>query len=242
MPTAPPVELAVVREQGGAPLLQLVAAWDQLAPRLPPQAGGHTADVILAALKVAVAYAPPPPAAIAAASSSSSSSEAQQPPGDSQQQPWQQQQQQQQQTLSAPVARALSLASRLADLAAAGLPIDAESIAAGILAEVLLAQPAAPSPSSSGGSSSSGGGGGEGGLTLAVVEERLGPIVAQLVHDVQRARALPARVELLDDTAAAALRELCLAFYDVRATAVEVVSRLDILCRCGPGRGRRARV
>jgi hypothetical protein len=222
---------SLVQEQGGASLLQLVAAWDQLASRLPPEAGaGRASEVILNALKLAVAYAPAAPA-----SSSSSSGQPQ---------------------LARPVARALSLASHLADLAAAGLPIDAESIAAGILAEVLLAgaHPASPaasagaapwhpsdtlassSSSSSSGASSSGGsgaGGSAGVLTLAVIEERAGPIIAQLVHDVQRARQLPSRVELLDDTAAAALRELCLSFYDVRATAVEVVARLDALTTPG---------
>lgn len=40
------------------------------------------------------------------------------------------------------------------------------------------------------------------------------------------------QVELLDDQAAAVLREVCLSFYDVRATAVEVVARLDLLSRC----------
>ena len=212
---APTAALQLVpQEQGGASLLQLVAAWDRLASRLPPQAGGgHAADVILSALKLAVAYAPPPPAGTADAAGA---------------------------PLTSQVARALSLASRLADLAAEGLPIDAESIAAGILAEVLLAgQPHTAASWRVPDSSSSSGGGGE--LTLGVIEERMGPIVAQLVHDVQRARQLPARVELLDDTAASALRELCLAFYDVRATAVEVVSRLEPAdqVRGGAGGARR---
>lgn len=180
-----PVPSAQAQEQGGASLLQLVAAWDQLATRLPPQTGaGHGGQLILEALKVAVAYAPPAPAATAPAGI----------PGPAQAR------------VSRPLARALSLASRLADLAAAGLPVDAESIAAGILAEVLLAgayTPGAwhlgPAPA---GSSPDGGASSGGSLTLQSIEERVGPIVAQLVHDVQRARQLPARVELLDDTAA----------------------------------------
>lgn len=175
---SPPGSLLPVQEQGGASLLQLMAAWDQLSARLPPQASeGRSAELILTALKLALAYSPP------AASSSSSRG--------------------QQAALSRPVARALSLASRLADLAAAGLPIDAEGIAAGILAEV-LGSAAHWQPHAVGGASTAAAAAaaGSGGLTLQVVEGRVGPIVAQLVHDIQRARQLPARVELLDDTAA----------------------------------------
>jgi hypothetical protein len=173
-----------VQEQGGASLLHLVAAWDQLAARLPPAAStGRAADLILGALKLAVAHSPPPPAAAGAAADGSGTAGAPQA------------------ALPRPVARALSLASRLADLAAEGLPVDAESIAAAILAEV-VAQPSAlpAAPGRPGGGS--GGDGPYGALTLQGVEERVGPIVAQLVHDIQRARALPSRLELLDDTAA----------------------------------------
>lgn len=164
----------------GASLLQLVAAWDRLAARLPPQAScSRAADVILSALKLVFAYSPLPLSN-----------------GPSQQQG------EQQPALSRPVARALSLSSRLADLAAAGLPIDAESIAAGILAELVVG-PAHQQPGwTRHGQLSSLGGAAGGALTLQVVEERVGPIVAQLVHDIQRARQLPTRVELLDDTAA----------------------------------------
>ncbi|KAL4427713.1 hypothetical protein ABPG75_001802 [Micractinium tetrahymenae] len=221
--SAAPAALARVQERGGASLLQLVAAWDQLAARLPPQTGaGHGGQLILEALKLAVGYAPPAPTAPAAAVAGDAA------PAEAQ--------------LSRPAARALSLASRLADLAAVGLPVDAESIAAGILAEVLLAgahapgawhPPGAPAAAAAADSSSSGGGSRSGGLTLQIIEDRVGPIVAQLVHDVQRARQLPARVELLDDTAASALRELCLSFYDVRATTVEIVARLGLLCSPG---------
>ncbi|KAK9817892.1 hypothetical protein WJX72_003848 [[Myrmecia] bisecta] len=111
-----------------------------------------------------------------------------------------------------PASRALAVASRLADLSAQGLPMDAESIAAGILADAVQL----------------------GSLSVAVVEQRLGPIVAHLLHDLIRVRTLPARVDLYDDTAASALRELCLSFYDVRAIVVEVVARLDSLCAAPP--------
>lgn len=200
------------QEAGGASLLQLVAAWDQLSARLPPQArGGHAAEVILGALKLVVAFAPPPAAADAPSAAAAALAIAGAGSTDEQQQP----EGPHVAALSQPVARGLAVAARLADLAADGLPIDAESIAAGILAEALLAgqhpdTPAHPSAAagaaaaaaaaSSGavGSSDSvpaaAGGGASGPLTLAIVEERMGPIVAQLVHDVQRARQLPARV------------------------------------------------
>ncbi len=192
------------QEAGGASLLQLVAAWDHLAARLPPLArGGRAAEVVLGALKLAVAFAPPPAAdasstaaaafAAAAAAGSTPEQQAAGPPVAA---------------LSQPVARGLAVAARLADLAADGLPIDAESIAAGILAEALLAgqgsqqhghslaaeaQAAAGAAAAAGGAECGGEGAG-GPLTLAIIEERVGPIVAQLVHDVQRARQLPARV------------------------------------------------
>lgn len=203
--------------------MQLVAAWDQLAMRLPPQTGvGRGGQLILEALKVAVAYAPPAPAAAAPAAGSPRPAEPQ---------------------LSRPLARALSLASRLADLAAAGLPVDAESIAAGILAEVLLAgahtpgawhPPPAPAGSSAESSSSSGG---SGSLNLQVIEERVGPIVAQLVHDVQRARQLPARVELLDDTAA---RWVLLSCRCCRPSTTSGFGRFHALAGAAPSHGRRS--
>ena len=151
-------------------MLQLVAAWDSLASRLPAGPGaGANAEVLVNAIKIILAHAP-----------------------------------------SDRTARALSLASRLAELAGAGLPIDVDSIAAGILAEAFPR-----------------------GLPLPddAVAQRLGPAVAALLSDVAKVSRLPARIDLYDDGAAAALRELCLNFYDVRATAVEVVSRLHALHR-----------
>jgi hypothetical protein len=185
-------------------MLQLMAAWDQLAARLPPQASsGRPAELILNALKLALAYCPPlpsawqqpatagpglgtaPPSAAAAAADEQGGIANPPPP-----------------PLSRPVARAQSLAGRLADLATQGLPVDAEAIAAAILAELLaptthphVAWGPRPAAAAAGGS-------GSGPLSLSVIEERVGPIVAQLAHDIQRARQLPSRVELLDDTAA----------------------------------------
>ena len=195
---------ALLRSQG-RPVLQLAAAWHQLAARLPPQAGtGPSAELILNALKLALAYADGRQEGSAAGVGGDGRPAAE---------------------------RALSLASLLAELSAAGLPLDAEAIAAGILAEVLGSSGSSSSGSSgssgsgSSGSGSSGSGnsgsgsssssgaswgmglgssssGGGAVLTLEVVEQRVGPLVAQLAHDVQRVHALPSRVDLCDDQAA----------------------------------------
>ncbi|BDA46038.1 probable GTP diphosphokinase CRSH, chloroplastic at N-terminal half [Coccomyxa sp. Obi] len=104
--------------------------------------------------------------------------------------------------------RALALASQLADLSAQGVPLDAESIAAGIVASAVH----------------------EGQLPLGVVEDRLGPIPALLIRDMLKVRTLPQRCDVYDDVATGALRELCLNFYDARAIVVEVCRRADDLC------------
>lgn len=103
----------------------------------------------------------------------------------------------------APPSTPILVATQLADLAANGLPIDNEVIAAAILAEAADLDA----------------------LDAATVEARLGPGVLALLRDIARVRALPSRVEILDAQAASELRELCLSFYDVRAVAVEIVSR-----------------
>jgi GTP pyrophosphokinase len=150
------------------PMLQLVAAWDSLASRLPPQTGaGPDADLLVNTLRLVLAHANP-----AAAS------------------------------------RALSLASCLAEMAGDGIPLDAGAIAAGILAEAF------PQGFPAG---------------MDALEQRVGRTVMSLLADLKKVRRLPSRIELYDDTAAAALRELCIAFYDVRSTAVEVVARLHNL-------------
>lgn len=155
---------------GHQPMLQLVAAWDSLASRLPANTGtGPDADLLVNTLKLVLASAN-----------------------------------------QAAISRALSLASRLAEVAGAGIPLDAGAIAAGILAEAF---PQGYGPGTD------------------VLEQRLGHPVVALLSDLNKVRRLPARIELYDDEAAAALRELCLAFYDVRSTAVEVVARLHSLQR-----------
>jgi (p)ppGpp synthase/HD superfamily hydrolase len=93
-------------------------------------------------------------------------------------------------------------------MAGDGIPLDAGAIAAGILAEAF------PQGFPAG---------------MDALEQRVGRTVMSLLADLKKVRRLPSRIELYDDTAAAALRELCIAFYDVRSTAVEVVARLHNL-------------
>jgi hypothetical protein len=80
----------------------------------------------------------------------------------------------------APAERALGLAAALADLAAAGAPLDAPCIAAGVVADAVGLRL----------------------LHIRSVEAKLGPEVAGLVHDMLAVRRAPERVELYDDEAA----------------------------------------
>ncbi|GAB4822361.1 hypothetical protein N2152v2_009407 [Parachlorella kessleri] len=210
----PPEQL----QQASQTVVALAAAWDQLAPRLPLQVGSSGgSEVILNALKLALAvelYVAPAAGLVPAATASDR--------GTSTRSYWQQQAHPSK--AASPAARGLGVALRLADLASSGLPLDAEAIAAGLLAEALCQtvhyQQQSPVLGSGFGAAHSA-------HSLQLIQQRVGPGVAQLVHDVLRVRALPTRVDLYDDEAASALRELCLAFYDERATAVEIVCRLE---------------
>lgn len=71
------------------------------------------------------------------------------------------------------------MATTLADVIAEGVPIDAESIAAGILVEAVSS----------------------GGLSTSIVEVQLGTGVAKLLNDIMRVRALPQRLNIYDDVA-----------------------------------------
>ncbi|GLI60043.1 hypothetical protein VaNZ11_001893 [Volvox africanus] len=110
-----------------------------------------------------------------------------------------------------PATRAVQLASTLADLCAAGLPLDAAAMCAGVVVEAADL----------------------GALGAEVIRAQLGPDVAALVHDMLRVRQAPRRIELLDDEGASAMREWCLALHDVRACVVEVVSWWDELQHLG---------
>jgi len=76
------------------------------------------------------------------------------------------------------VQRSLALAVALAELYAAGLPLDGASIAAGIVAEAVDVSA----------------------LHINTVQAKLGPEVAALVHDVLAVRHAPERTHSYDDT------------------------------------------
>lgn len=78
-----------------------------------------------------------------------------------------------------PATRAVQLACMFADLVAAGLPLDAAAMSAGVVAEAAAG----------------------GYLSHDRIALQLGPGVAALVHDMLRVRQAPSRTELFDDTA-----------------------------------------
>ena len=78
-----------------------------------------------------------------------------------------------------PLSRAVDMGVLLAELSSTGVPLDAESISAGIVLEAVS----------------------NGVLSIKTVHARLGPGVATLVHDTLRVRSCPERIELFDDTA-----------------------------------------
>ncbi len=90
-----------------------------------------------------------------------------------------------------PITRAVRLCVLLAELAAVGLPVDADALAACVVAEVA--------------SHTSGTGHDHGAahhLDHGLIASKLGDRVAALVHDILRVRTAPERTELLDDQAA----------------------------------------
>eukprot|EP00240_Pyramimonas_obovata_P002773 CAMPEP_0118934456 /NCGR_PEP_ID=MMETSP1169-20130426/13834_1 /TAXON_ID=36882 /ORGANISM="Pyramimonas obovata, Strain CCMP722" /LENGTH=753 /DNA_ID=CAMNT_0006877361 /DNA_START=174 /DNA_END=2432 /DNA_ORIENTATION=+ len=98
--------------------------------------------------------------------------------------------------------RALALASTLADLG-----MDAESVAVGLLSEVVAEEL----------------------IPLSEVAPLMGMQVLELLHDHLRVKSIPRRADMYDDDAADSLRKFCLAFHDIRAVVVELASRLDTL-------------
>jgi len=178
---------AVVTQSGGLRVLEFVAAWDALAPRLKGSRSqgvgrdssggtpsGEALRTLLDALKLAV-----PALQRAGADVSGRSRQA----------------------------RALGVASCLADLGG-----DATTVAAALLAEAVDA----------------------GVLTLDRVTAQLGGTTAALVADCARVRRLPqggggTSARGYDDADAERLRTFCLAFHDVRAILVELAARCDAL-------------
>jgi GTP pyrophosphokinase len=56
--------------------------------------------------------------------------------------------------------------------------------------------------------------------------------VCVLVHEIQRVREVPLRIQVYDEPSSAAVREQCLTLCDVRAVLIEVVCRIDQLQNC----------
>lgn len=106
-------------------------------------------------------------------------------------------------------ARSLRLGRLVATVAAQGLPVSPDAVAAALVAD----SAAAGHPLAS----------------VEALEKRLGPEATALVHDVASVRRLPARSDLLSDSAATALRGLCLSMYAPQAVLVEFLARLDAL-------------
>ncbi|XP_018808358.1 probable GTP diphosphokinase CRSH, chloroplastic [Juglans regia] len=101
-----------------------------------------------------------------------------------------------------PLSKALSLALLLAHL-----QMDAEVISAGILRQVLEA----------------------GAVSIVEVRNRISAGIAHLLHESLRVKNVSAKVEVLDDETAAALRKFCLTFYDIRALILDLALKLDTM-------------
>jgi len=91
--------------------------------------------------------------------------------------------------------------------------MDAECMSAGLLRDALVA----------------------GSVTLQEIEQSLGSSVMRLTHDCVRLKRLPGRVSTgsYDDATAQKLRTFCLSFHDARAVVVELAYRADALRNCG---------
>ena len=93
-------------------------------------------------------------------------------------------------------------------LALCDVGMDAECMSAALLRDALVA----------------------GSVTLEEIEASLGSNVMRLTHDCVRLRRLPGRVTgSYDDATAEKLRTFCLSFHDVRAVVVELAYRADAL-------------
>ncbi|CAM6093634.1 unnamed protein product [Calypogeia fissa] len=155
---------------GGRRVVELVAAWDGLAGRLPPEFSRSSgSDLLLRALKLTV---------IAFQRTSSDDGG------------------------RTPLTRALAIAHTLVDLG-----MDAEVISTGLLREAVDS----------------------GLVSYDIVEQSLDGNIARLLRDCSRVRHIPSRVETLDDDSAAALRQFCLAFHDIRSVVVELASQLHVM-------------
>ena len=100
--------------------------------------------------------------------------------------------------------RAVSVTLSLVDVG-----MDAECMSAGLLRDALIA----------------------GAVSLDEIEQTLGSSVMRLTHDCVRLQKLPGRIKtgMYDDVTAEKLRTFCLSFHDVRAVVVELAYRADAL-------------
>ncbi|KAL8100504.1 putative GTP diphosphokinase CRSH, chloroplastic [Apium graveolens] len=101
-----------------------------------------------------------------------------------------------------PLSRALSVAVILADL-----QMDAEVISAGILREALDARA----------------------ISMQEVRKQISTGAAHLLHESLRVKNISAKVEVLDDDTASALRKFCLTYYDFRALILDLALKLDMM-------------
>lgn len=62
-----------------------------------------------------------------------------------------------------------------------------------------------------------------------MVRHKVGRSVADICSDIVKVSKLPSRIDVYDDEAAVAARELCLAYYDINAISVEVLRRVVAL-------------
>ena len=178
---APPLLLP-----GGQTLATFFASWDQLTARLLPRdSTGATADMLLASIRLLLSCTGSAPSGglpatsccpaqdgssgDATAGSRGSHSLSVPAPGQSACEPDSGQLQNVQQLLA--------VALQLADLSAAGLPLDASAVAAGLLAEVVH----------------------RGQLSLPAVETAVGPDLAHLLAEVATVHNLTAAVDVYDD-------------------------------------------
>jgi len=68
-----------------------------------------------------------------------------------------------------------------------------------------------------------------GAISIHQVRDRIGSGTAHLLHESLRVKKIPSRVDLLDDDNAAAIRKLCLTYYDIRAVVLDLVLKLDVM-------------
>lgn len=109
------------------------------------------------------------------------------------------------------ISKGVRVSVRLAEMRSRGnMPVNTGSVSCDVIAAAILSTSFSTSPV----------------FPSMLVREKVGKRVARLSEDIVQVSKLPSRIDVYDDDAAAAVRDMCLAFYDISATMVEVVSRL----------------